>query len=227
MKIIIPPNYHLGDIINILQKYKSANYVYCKQKEEKNKFYKYRINSNCDIVKFLLSKLPFKMKICDDSYEGMVVHPNWSQKIPNDTKTRVWIRLPYEKMINLNEKKSEHIACQFDLRSFPPWPKRIQETNIKLIHKFFGCKLINIGDRNFSFLKNKTNVSLEEKLDIISTARFYIGIDSGLSHMSLMTNTKTYIVHPENFCPWFFYPEGPIFLSEHSLKKSFFDLTPA
>jgi hypothetical protein len=186
---------HLGDLINILQRNKTkAIYVPDEAKP---------------MLEFLLSLFPNPPAITD--IIGTPVLPTWTQDVKNPTGTLVWYRPPYVKAVNLPKQRRRHVACQFDARSKPWWTKTIPDDMIReLASRHQG--MINIGDRIFDFMENRVDASLQEKFEIIATARFYVGIDSGLSHLALMTNTPTYIVYQKH-CPWFFYPDGTTFVN--------------
>lgn len=191
---------HLGDLINILQTQDADEIVAESSTEE--------------MLTFLMSVFPNGPKITHDTIEAKTVKPSWSKELPDRTESNVWFRGPYKKTNTKNQKKS-HIACQFDARSFPPWPKSIKNTH-KLL-ELFPNRLVNIGDKTIEGMKNKTECSLSEKFEILNSATAYIGIDSGLTHLALMTDVPVYVVHPEKYCPWIFYPVGPKYISEQSI----------
>jgi hypothetical protein len=106
----------------------------------------------------------------------------------------------YVKALQLPPKDS-HIAVQIDSRSkgkkIPHWAsKSIQ----------FLKRAINVGDRPLR-CRNKIKVDLRTKFDIIASARYYVGIDSGLTHLALMTDTPIVLIHPEDWDVKRFYPD--------------------
>jgi len=203
---------HLGDLINILHTQKNVKEI-CSE-----------ISEVQIMLNFLTSIFPNPIKYTKDTIGSIIVKPSWSKDLPDRTESNIWFRGPYLKISKKTTKN--HIACQFDARSFPPWTKTIKKENVFKISKFFQKKLINIGDKKIEGIENKTNISLDEKFEIINSASGYIGIDSGLSHLSLMTQTPVYIVHDDQYCPWIFYPEGAEFISENSLSYNSFPMIP-
>jgi|GEM_PF-5003220 hypothetical protein len=198
---------HLGDLINVLQAHPQATEI-C---------YEGLCACGCgqNTVELLRQLAPLfsdNLKVNDFVPKNAIpVCPTWVQTLVNPTGTSSWRSTPYKKISNLPSDKGKHIACQFDYRSKnTPWFKGIND--LSPILQAFGDKLINIGDKPINGIENQLKISVLEKLEIIATAKMYIGIDSGLSHLALMTNTGSYICH-ENKCPWFFYPKGVKFIN--------------
>jgi hypothetical protein len=204
---------HLGDLINILQ-FNKADYIYVQHQ-----------CSCCGqdlrvMVKTLLNFMGNKVRVVDEPIGDVVdVKPTYAQEFENKhgswskLGTFIWQRTPYKK-IKLDVVKENYVACQFDHRSNPPWPKGITEHKIQALTKIVKLPLVNIGDKHRISMLNRTEVSLEEKTKIIAKAKAYVGIDSGLTHVALMTETPTYVVYEFPYCPWFFYPDGPIFVQD-------------
>lgn len=217
MKISLYKNHvHLGDTINNLQRHIFATEVYMP------KFCRCCDTDLLSMIRFLVTLLPQPPKISDNAADSIEVKPSWVQKMPNDSGTNQWYREPYVKAKKLPATQQPHIACQFDARSRGyTWPKTITQENIQKLADIFGGRLINIGDRPINGAKNEVGISLEQKFDIISSAAAYVGIDSGLSHLALMTNAPVYIVYQEPYRPWFFYPDGPVYISD---MRRFIDL---
>lgn len=207
--MIITPikHVHLGDLINILQTYPQATEV-C---------YQGACACGCGQSTFdLLKQLAplFSPTLLVNNFipkNAMPVVPTWVQKTNTPAGTLFWRKTPYRKISTLPESKGKHIACQFDYRSKnTPWFKGVRD--LSPILQTYGDRLINIGDNHINGIRNHLKLNVLEKLEIIATAKMYIGIDSGLSHLALMTNTNSYICH-EDRCPWFFYPKGVRFIN--------------
>ena len=152
-----------------------------------------------------LSETPFELS------DFQIVKADWMCSTWKENMTLEWVRTPYVKARFLPKQKS-HIAVQFDARCNVPWKKTISDKYIQMIaEEFDDFKIVNIGDREFEFFENKTKIGLLDKFEIIASSQRYIGIDSGLSHLALMTNTDVNILYEgkENQ-PWLFYPDiGP------------------
>ena len=181
-----PTAFHLGDLINIYQQCAQMGNVTlfskticpcCKNSAEK--VFKFLIQLN-PAVKFGKLYTPItEMK------------PWWFEGKD---------KIDYVKAVKLPQKDS-YISVQIDSRSqgkkIPHWAK-------KAIHSLE--KVINIGDRPLK-CKNKTKVNLQNKFDIIASSRYYVGIDSGLTHLALMTNTPIILIHPQGWDARKFYPD--------------------
>lgn len=106
--------------------------------------------------------------------------------------------LPYVKAKNL-PMTSDHIVCQFDSRSKG-------DKVPKDVTKYITENMINLGDNKLPCI-NKIELTLLEKFYLIASAKSYIGIDSGLTHLALMTNTPITLMHPKNWNAKKYYPE--------------------
>jgi hypothetical protein len=205
--IIYPAKYaHLGDLINILQIHADSEQIcidkICPCGCEQNTF-----DLLTDVVSFFDRNIEVHPIILPNAVK---VYPIWAQNLKNPSGTLRYYNKPYVKAKELPLQQN-HIACQFDYRSKnTPWFKGISD--LSQIIKRFKKKLVNIGDKHIEGIKNCVDYTLKEKFHILASSSMYIGIDSGLSHLALMTNTKCYICH-ENRCPWFFYPKDPIFIN--------------
>ena len=192
----LPKLIKLGDLVNIIQRYYNiAENIYIND-----------LNA-IEMIKFLLSLFETKLKLIDYKPANIeYVSTTWTNLWPNEFGTMCWSPKDYKKAINLPFSQQSHIVCQFDTRTPTSWDRNIKIDNIYKICQSFS-EIYNIGDRELPFVKNCNKFSLSEKYDLLSTAKAYIGINSGLSHLSLMTNTKTYILYETNN-PWFFYPNS-------------------
>lgn len=183
-----PKNKHLGDLISIIQR--------------DGHMYDYILTDNCmccgrntegmirDIITMLSIPIKPTRKIVGDV---AMVSPRWCNLLHETTS--------YRRADNLPECLG-HVACQFDARTKTPWTKTISPEFIALL----GGS-VNLGDQTRKGFDNRTDISLREKFKAIASARFYFGIDSGLTHLALMTNTPVFILHTSGCKPWFFYPE--------------------
>lgn len=203
---------HLGDLVNILQIYPNVEQICfnglcpcgCKQ-------------DTFVLLNQLVSLFEKEIKVSDKVPENAKkVYPIWSQDFKHFSGTLCYYNKPYVKAKNLPNKK-DHIACQFDYRSkYTPWFKGVFDLS-PIINRY-KKKLINIGDQKIEGIQNCIDLDLKEKFDILASSNMYIGIDSGLSHLALMTNSSCFICH-ENKCPWFFYPKGPVFINMSSKEE--------
>lgn len=189
--------YHLGDVINVVQQ--AHHYS--------NRSGEYRMFSRgpcpcCggdtekmlqQIISLLDTNLKFSKK---SSPNAEVFTPAWVK--PH--KRNPWDRLPYVKAKRMPATRT-HVVCQFDGRSrgdkVPAWNQ---------IVKLIKPKWFNIGDRAIP-CQDKTELDLIAKFRLIASAKLYVGIDSGLTHLALMTNTPILLVHPAGWDARRFYPE--------------------
>jgi len=126
-----------------------------------------------------------------------VVAPVWA---PTHKSNR-YDQLPYVKAQDL-PKSGKHIVCQFDARS-----KGDKLPSEESIRQIVTKDMINVGDRLWD-CDNRTGLSLLDKFKIIASAKKYIGVDSGLTHLALMTNVPMVVLHKESWDAPFFYPKG-------------------
>ncbi len=191
--------YHLGDVINIIQQihHKSIDIP---------GFYSIFSNIKCcpccgvntggmmkKIVGLLDTKLTFTTAT-PKTYD--ILTPKWvlaHAPTPYDD-------LPYAKAKNLPPKRN-YVVCQFDARSRG---EKIPGRN--KIQKLINNQMINIGDKRLPCI-NKTDLGLLEKFRLIASAKSYIGIDSGLTHLALMTDTPIVLVHPKSWDAKKYYPK--------------------
>lgn len=207
MNIKIHKNLHLGDIINVIQSNLDSEEIICKDR---------CVCCNSDsyeMASFIADLLGIKNKIKKNSVNNYNLKmPTWVQDIPNKMETISWYSKPYKKAININYKKNNSIVCQFDFRSGKN--KDIPNLFKNKIIQSFKSKLVNIGDNPHLDIINLNGYDLKTKWEAICKAKCYIGIDSGLSHLALMSNTPVYIVYKNHYCPWFFYPENTRFFNQ-------------
>lgn len=211
---ICPTLTHLGDLVNIVQQYHNkADYIYTKHVKAQV------------ILDFLLPLFDGTLKRSAKPFKAFeYVTTTWFAPWPNEFGTMCWCPLSYKKAINLPETHGSHVVYQFDARSPVPWTKTIPATDIKAIGHIVG-PAYNIGDNDIPGSINCTQYSLQDKFKLLSTAKLYIGIGSGLSHLALMTNTPTYITYEGNNNPWFFFPDDATIIESKAListlKESF------
>ncbi len=184
-------HYHLGDIINIIQQihHKALNtgihFVFGRKCPCCN------VNSG-NMMKTILSLLdtPVKYGI---NQKFIIISPSWT-KI-HSANIYDW---KYAKAKKL-PKKGDHIVCQFDQRS-------VGNKTPKNILDFVKPNMINIGDRKLPCM-NQNELGLIEKFNILASASKYIGIDSGLTHLALMTEVPIVLVHPKEWDAKKYYPK--------------------
>lgn len=171
MKIRPAPNrLHLGDIINIIQRHSDCNFIYG------GGFCRCCNNDVRDTVEQVLSLLDVNLKLTDDPTDAVEVWPSWSN---SETS---WDQRPYLRSPRKLPKKN-HIACQFDARSgHGKLPAKIEVE----IFKNRGLPLIDLGD--------SSGLGIREKFDVLASAKFYVGVDSGITHLALMTDTPVLVM---------------------------------
>jgi len=214
---ITPLNNHLGDLVHVLQVWQNdAEFIYvdpkpcpcCGQKAQ-------------ETIQFILNlmgnpRLKLSTTKLDDQ---LLVIPTWRKEAP-DIPIHRWRRTSYTKAINLPTHRTNKVVCQFDARSTPHWNKNVSNEIIREIVRLFKGRLVNIGDNIILGTQNMTRSSLSEKWEVLASAKYYIGIDSGMSHLALMTNTPVMIMYSD-MLPWLFYPDcGIIFAKDCNFLHS-------
>ena len=191
-----PRNQHLGDLINIVQKYSEADLIVgvgicpcCG-------------SDSGETLRFVCELLQCRLKVTAEHHpHASVVRPSWCETPP--------LRWPgpYRKAIHPPLAKT-NITCQFDARSNPAWWKKtLPPETIAAIKPILGTP-INIGDNPIPGFDNRMALSLREKYHLLASSALHVGIDSGLTHLAIMAEVKTVVLHNEGFCPWFFYPDS-------------------
>jgi ADP-heptose:LPS heptosyltransferase len=174
----------------------------------------YADEKTVSMLDFILSITDTQLKTTNQMIaDCKEVGPDWFQEAKL-SGTFLWNRQPYFKAKSLPTEKFTHIACQFDARTRVPWSKGVSDAFLDRLAATYPGRLVNIGDLNRRGMSNEVGASLARKFEVIATAQSYIGIDSGLTHMSLMTNTPTHIAYSD-VKPWFFYPDQSLnFISD-------------
>jgi hypothetical protein len=146
--------------------------------------------------------LQCRLKVTAEHHpHASVVRPSWCETPP--------LRWPgpYRQAIHPPLPKT-NITCQFDARSNTAlWKKTLPRETIAAIKPILGNP-INIGDNPIPGFDNRTGLSLREKYHLIASSALYVGIDSGITHLAIMAGVKTVVLHNEDFCPFFFYPDA-------------------
>ena len=187
---------HLGDLVNIVQ---SWHDIPCEFVGD------FRCqccgNKLSVLVPFLIGILPdCKMRYCEGVKSEIVV-PSWM----NGVNLRY-----YRKASNLPEKE-DHVVCSFSNRSIllcdgEP-PKSISERDIEIVVGRFGDRdIYNLSDVPLSGTIDATHMSIEEKFELVSSSSTCVSTDNGIAHLSLMTNSKTIVVHKSGWNARRFYP---------------------
>ena len=181
MKIEIPAK-HLGDIIGIIQNHLDAEQFYA--------------HSTCiccgndclDCTRQILELLNIENKLTKNSKNAIKGEVIWFNK--------KWDYSSYSK-IKIKSKKENYYCYQFDARSsYHKLPSKEQLDNFL---KNFPGDLIDVGE------KSKLNV--KEKFNIINNSISYIGVDSGVTHLAMMSNTPTFVFQNEKHPRQFSYPK--------------------
>lgn len=198
----------LGDLVNILQHHHECDFIYSDN------------DSVREMLTFLIPLFNSKIKLSETKFDVFqTALTSWTCEWPNKYGTLYWNPRSYLKAKDLPEKQEKHIVCQFDTRTAVSWNRTLSNKHIKNIIARF--KPYNIGDRSFDGAINCTNYSLAEKWNLLKTASVYIGINSGLSHLALMSNAKTFILYEEQNNPWFFYPNDALIMSAEEFINSY------
>lgn len=201
-----PPAFHLGDIINIIQQYHLRS---LEDKDVYGVFSDHVCTCGCktdtqEVIKTILS-------ILDSRIHYMTEKPE-SQDII--TATPAWFKghtpsvhdvKPYAKAKNLPADYKNYVVCQFDVSSSKHQKEVDSMTVTKILKKFNN--IINIGNKKIE-TTNMGDKTLKEKFDLIANAQLYIGLDSGLTHLALMTNTPVFVMHPLDWSAHKYYPKS-------------------
>jgi hypothetical protein len=200
MKITtFPQHQHLGDLVSIVNKMGDvADSIHLTQTCSCCQ------NHPLPIVTMLIKALGCNMKVSTvPDIDAIKVCPTWCEGV----ERYVYYWQPYKKITEKRETEN-YIACQFDARCSTPWPKTVPDRHIAMLPKL-GKKLVNIGDRSFDGFDNRTGLSIEEKFEVIKKASGYVGIDSGLTHLALLTDIQVIVLYEHPWKPWYYYPEDP------------------
>ena len=179
-------HYHLGDLINVIQQ------VHHRALSHPGLHFMFSKHCPCcgidsgKMVQELLSLLDTPVKY-GKSKNFILMSPAWTKQhkaTPYDWK--------YAKAKNL-PKQGEHVVYQFD--------KRSKGNKVPAnVFDFVKPDMINIGERS--------KLDLLEKFHILASAKSYIGIDSGISHLALMTETPILVIHPKSWNASRYYPQS-------------------
>jgi len=189
-----PTHYHLGDIVNVVQQVHHRAIAV-----PGLHFISSRPCPCCgvdsgEMAKNVLSLLGTSVKY-ESSKNFISVSPAWvkgHKKTIYDGK--------YAKAKELPER-GDHVVCQFDKRS------RGEKIPNNVID-FVKSDMINIGDNKLPCI-NKTELDLRAKFRMLASAKLYVGVDSGLTHLALMTETPILLIHPKSWDAGRFYPPSP------------------
>jgi len=176
---------HLGDLINIIQRLKfdeifTSDYCPCCG------------NSVEKTVSDLLTILKLPIKLSNNNKNSNIVFPSWNNSNVS------WIKEPYIKPHIIINKKNL-ISYQFDARS----NRENKELKIN-DKKKFELKFPDAID-----LGEKSGLSIIDKFEKICASHIYVGIDSGVTHLAMMTNTTCFVIHKEEYKVDRFYPDTP------------------
>jgi Glycosyltransferase family 9 (heptosyltransferase) len=200
-----PSAFHLGDIINIIQQYHLRSL-------EDNDIYNISSNHICDcgcnintgkVIHAILSLLDTRINYSSDKLENRNIieaTPFWFKK----HESSIYDSKPYAKG-KIESRRRNYVVCQFDANSARTRKEPDSMTVTKILRKFNN--LVNIGNKELR-INNACDTNLKEKFDLIANAQFYIGIDSGLTHLALMTNTPIFVIHPLDWQARKYYPES-------------------
>ena len=186
MKIEIPgkdfDGRHLGDIISIIQNNLNADFFYA--------------HSEClccgndcrECAKQVLELLGMSHKLTDDDSDAIKGTETWEDKN--------WDHSQYLKAKITNSQKENYLAYQFDARSSYrklPYKKEIDS----FLSQFEG-NLVDVGE--------SSKLNIKEKFEIVDCAFCYIGVDSGITHLALMSTTPIIVMQNKEHPRQIFYP---------------------
>jgi len=199
----------LASVTNIIQRYNDeADFIYSDNIEEQN------------LIEFLLNLIDSKLKLIKNKpVLFQEVKATWDYDFPNDFGTIFWNPKSYKKSFDLPKKQESHIVCQFDIGHENYCKNLISNKNISYIVKTLG-HIYNIGENDIEGTINCTQISLQDKWELLKNAKNFIGTNGGLSHLSLMTNVNTFIVFEKQNNPWFFFPDNANIIEIQNFKKS-------
>lgn len=185
MKIEIPgkdfDGRHLGDVISIIQNNLDADFFYA--------------HSSClccgndcrECAKQVLDLLGMHHKLTDDAMGAVKGRETWENKS--------WDHSVYMKAIK-KSKKENYLAYQFDVRS--SYRKRPPQKEIDSFLSQFKGSLIDVGE--------SSKLNIKEKFDVVDRAFCYVGADSGITHLALMSTTPIIVMQNEEHPRQLFYP---------------------
>jgi hypothetical protein len=188
----------LGDIVIILQYYHDlSNGIYVEKLTAKN------------TLRFILKLINKDIEILENKDNTTEVFPSWTCSYPNEFGTMIWKNKEYKKAIDLPTQQQNFLTISLSARTKVPWQTTLFENTIQEINKYFKwIKVYNLGDEELTNTINCTNFSIEEKFNLLKNAAVHVGINNGMSHLSLMTNSNTYILYEKGNSPWFYFPRN-------------------
>ena len=187
---------HLGDLVNIVQLHieeiaaigAPAHCACCGRSPQAT-------------LKFLLGLVESPLFYWDGN-DGELVSPSWELEIPP---------IPYRLASSLPPNMG-HIACHFDTLSHVYGDVKLAPNVAEITRALGKRELVNVGIAPQAGMRNRHDASLEEKFQIMASAELVIGIDDGLSHLALMTEAKTIVVHKPKHPVHLFYAGAAVLL---------------
>lgn len=185
--ILSPNRYHLGDLIAIFQK--------CLKKRNTYLYSSHICNCCGNSVQNCLQEINslFVEKICLINVKKIdgLINPPWQNYEINH---------PYIKSFKAkNNQQKNYITYQFDSRSTPK--RRIKTiSNLEKSLLDSNQNLVHVGENDMGLI---------EKFNLINNSKIFIGIDSGITHLALLTNTPICVIFTEGAenNPKKFYPD--------------------
>ncbi len=115
------------------------------------------------------------------------ISPHWVKWAKQNPPQR------YVKARNLPTQREDYITIQTNSRStldkglFP-------EEDVRLVEVIQPHRVINLSDQEIPNTTFLGDASLREKLEVIAKAKAHIGVNSGMIHLALMTNTPIVLI---------------------------------
>ena len=199
-----PARYHLGDLINIIQQCVKMKKAILGSTHTCNCCG----NDVYDSIVQLLSLLQSNtIAIKENLHPSQTICPSWSRKsfglppIKNPDYNKSFMA------IDQSSKTSDFFTYQFDARSNAKMKSIDQSEKSRLLES--GLNFVDVGEGQSNIIK---------KFDLINRSVAYIGIDSGMTHLALMTNTPIYLIHPKAYDPLLFYPTTTQISAYHQME---------
>ena len=218
---------HLGDVINIIQ------HNYGKPTKIVGNYKCWCCGNELKIVSsFILKLLPEsrirfgkgKEDLCDE------VKPTWSTNVERRRAGLPPLESPQYHKAADQKKIGDHIVCSFSTRSgykhraksLGPSPKTITKEQIASVLDYFGARnttVFNLGDDDVDGTISMVGRSLEEKYELVASAKYTLSTDNGIAHLALMTQSNVFVVHKPIWNASLYYPAGTKTISTDFFEK--------
>ncbi len=103
-------------------------------------------------------------------------------------------RILYKKAKDLPVKKKNQITVQVSSRCHHSLEIKPNEFNFRVLPKLPAhAEIINLGDDNLPGTRDMGKATIREKLDLIAQSQVHLSINSGTTHLALLTNTHVVV----------------------------------